>query len=267
MNKRKFLLVVLTLLCFQTFGQGAKSDTVEGLKSFFSFNITPHFNRPIIKNINGPADEIKPWTTFGMVFDINYLRLTDKFIYEIGLGHGYYNDGFFYRYNEIEDPYLTVKESFGFEKSLPLQYTTVKLIVANNFIHNKNNFKYYGGVDVRMNWGYFLIYNIDTRDDVSYSSSFDIDWGDGALSSTKWYESRGKVTNQISINPILGFDYLLKFKNQAYMSIGLVYSVPFLSVIKSNVTLYGDFENVKTTFSKNHHGGFLGFKFSYAIPL
>lgn len=262
-----FILSVLILSSVQTFGQSTPIEEIDRAKSYLTFNITPHFNRPIIKDVNGSADEIKPWTTFGMVFDINYLRLTDVFNYEIGLGHGFYNDGFFYRYNQINHPNLIVYDNFGFEKSLPLQYTSLKLLLSNKFIQTKNNFKFYGGVDVRMNWGYFLIYNVSNREDVYYSSSFDIDWGDGELVSTKWYESNGRITNQISLNPLVGCDYVLKFRNHAYMSIGLVYSIPFMPVIKSDVTLYGDFDNVKTTFSKNHYGGFFGFKFSYAIPL
>lgn len=267
MNKRNIFLVASILLSTQIFGQSVTTEDVERPKSYLSLSITPHFNRPIIKNVSGPADQIIPWTTPGMVLDIQYLRLTDKFIYEIGLGHGFYNDGFFYRYNEINHPNLMVNDNIGYEKSLPLQYSSVKLMVSNNFFQNKSNFKFYGGLDARMNWGYYLFYNVDTRDDVSYSSSFDIDWGNGELSSTTWLESSGKVTNQISINPLIGCDYLVKFKNQAFVSIGLVYSIPFFPVIKSDVTLYNDFENVKTTFNKNHHGGFFGFKLSYAMPL
>lgn len=261
-------IIILTLLhsvpfCFS---QNFKLGAVDSTKHYFSLAFTPHWNRCNILNVSGGVDEVRGWATQGLVSDVAYLYFSKKIIYLFSIGHGFYREGFYYNYENLSHPHFPSDIfSFGFEKYSPLQYTSMKFIISNNFRNQKRRIKYSCGIDIRMNWG-VKIFDSGDRNNFSFTSRQDIIGDSINEGPIIRHQIDSKIVNNISVNPLLGADYIFRLKNKSFLNIGIIFSVPFISVLKSNVQFYPDYEDLKSSFNMNYNGGFLGIKTEYIIP-
>jgi len=262
------LSFVLSLVAYESSGllsQSLTSNKMDSTKSYFSIAIIPTWSKINVSNRSGELDEVRGSITSGLVVDIAYLRFSKKLIYHFSLGHGYYNEGFYYSYENVSNPAFPYTSTQAFEKNQPMQYSSFKFCVANNFKHNKRNVKYYGGIDFRYNWGY-NIFTTGERRNVSYGSSQVINPGLEDESTTSLFYANSRIVRNISINPIIGLDYMLKLKNKTFLSFGAFFSIPFIPVIQSKVEFYPDFEDLNSTFNTSFNGGLFGVKIEYIIP-
>jgi hypothetical protein len=260
-----FLLSIIICNTVLFSQNNSPSHEIDSIKSYFSIAVIPSWNKVNVSKRSGELDKVKGSVTSGLVLDVAYLRFSKKFIYNFSLGHGYYKEGFYFRYDSISNPTFPYTSQYGFEENRPMQYSSFKFSVSNNFKKTKQKVMYYGGIDFRLNWGYD-IFTTGDRFDVSHGSQqvIDSEFEEDVL--TSFFYSNSIITRFISINPIVGVDYILGLKNKTFFSLGIFCSIPFIPVIKSKVEFYPDFEDLKSSFNTSFNGGLLGIKISYIIP-
>lgn len=265
----KIILTFKVICLFFSLGftQIEKSTGNNPPKHYFSLSFTPFLTKSTVSDIVGNIDEVRSWATQGLVGDIAYAYFSKKLIYQFSIGHGFYRQGFYYKYQNINHSHFpSDMMSLGFEKSFPSQYSSFRFTLANNFKKQNTRIKISCGVDLRFNWGRSIL-NSGDRNQYSFKVLQNIVANPDTEGPIVFYQWNSTYIRNLSVNPILDISYIFNLKNKSFLSAGFVYSVPFMNVVQSNIHFYPNYENLNSNFNLNYRGSYLGIKTEYTIPI
>jgi hypothetical protein len=252
--------IVFVFTSISVFAQMEKPKEMDTSKHYFSLGFNPFLTKSTVSNIVGNIDEVRSWATQGLVGDIAYAYFSKKRIYQFSIGHGFYREGFYYNFENIDHPHFPSDMiSQGFEKSFPTQYSSFKFLVTNNFKNRDSQLKISCGVDFRMNWG-ITILNSGDRNDYSFKVSQNILENPDTEGPIVFYQWNSTLKNNFTVNPIVDVSYVFNLKNKSFLTAGVVYSIPFMKVVQSNILFYPDYESLNSSFNLNYRGGVFGNK-------
>lgn len=173
---------------------------------------------------------------------------------------------YYYEYNEISEPDFSYTSDKSFEKNSPLQYSSVKLFLSKRISKSKRT-TLSVGFDFRVNWGYKIIMDDFERNDISFGGKQDLGGTPLLGDFTQLYQFNSELEKNLSINPLIGLDYDFNILNQKSLTFGVLYSIPLFRILSSNVVIYPDYDDLRSTFNTKYYGGFFGFRVIYSMPI
>jgi hypothetical protein len=260
-----YISLVFLFLSIQVLSQ--KDTNTRSRSYYFSLGINPHFNRFNISEVSGSVNKLNSWAQLGLNVDLAFSIYTKKMFGRLSMSHGTIREGFYLKYDFIDNQMLNLNSLEAFEKSyFPIHYSSLKMCVGNKFKFKTQTVLCYYGLDIRLNWGTAILTDGNRRD-VSIASYQAIGGEYGDQGKTVFFQSNSWIERQISVNPMLGLEYGIPLKDKATINTSVFWVAPFLTIIRSEFKIYPEFEDLKSSFVNKYRGGLIGLGLTYSFKI